>query len=84
MKTTLERMEADAVIDPLGRPTIKAGNDHYFHTCRPSVRPSIFENCANNFQMRMVIATGRNVCLTEGIIDKTCMFIIYLLNIMLY
>ena len=28
-------------IDPLGRHTVMVGGDHYFHTCRPSVCPSV-------------------------------------------
>ena len=28
------------LFDPLGRPTITAYSDHYFHICRPSVRPN--------------------------------------------
>ena len=25
--------------DPRGMPTVSTGTDHYFHTCRPSIRP---------------------------------------------
>ena len=65
-------------IDPRGRPTVTAGSDHYFRTCCLSVRPSpLFKNHAkqNNFEARIVIATGGTVSLAEWIIDGTNMSI---------
>ena len=54
--------------NPLGRPAIMAGSDHYFHTC-PYVRT--FQNHAkqDNFQVRILIAIGGAVDLTEWIVD---------------
>ena len=42
-------------IDPRGQPTVTANSDHYFHT-------STFQKLAkqNNFQVRIVIASGRD------------------------
>ena len=49
-----------------------AGSDHYCRKCCLSVSPS-FQNLTkqNNFQMRIVIATGGTVGLAEWIIDGT-------------
>ena len=62
-------------IDPLGRPTITVHSDQYFHTCRTYVCPLIpsFQNLAkqNKLQMKIVIAAGETVGLSEGIIDNT-------------
>ena len=59
------------IIDPLGRPTRTAGNDHYFYTWRVSVRLSTHIQIAQTkqFQVRIVIATDGIVGLAEGIID---------------
>ena len=43
-----------------------AGSDHYFHNCAKQ----------NNFQVKIVIATGGTVGLAEGIIDDTCLVIL--------
>ena len=65
------------IIDPWGPPTVTAGSDHYFRRCRLSVRPSVstFHNIAkqNNFQVKIVIATGGTVGMAEWIIDGTHM-----------
>ena len=34
-------------IDPRGRPTVTAGSDHCFRTCRPCVRPHFSQNETN-------------------------------------
>ena len=64
------------VIDRRGRPTVTSasGSDHLLRTCCLSVRPSTFKkNLAkqNNFQVRIVIATGVTMGLPEWIIDGT-------------
>ena len=51
------------LIDPLGRPKVTAGSDHYFRTCCLYVRP--------HFEARTVIATGGTVGMAEWIIDGT-------------
>ena len=61
-------------IDPRGRPTLMAGSDHYFRTWCLSVRPSSLFKISkkqNNFQVRIVIATGGIVGLADWIIDGT-------------
>ena len=59
-------------VDPLGQPTITAGNDHCFHTC-PS---PYFKNRAkrSKFQVKAVIATGGIVGLAQGIIVLLLLF----------
>ena len=58
--------------DPRGRPTvIKAGRDHCFCTCHPSVRPQFSKQ--NKFQEKTILATGETVGLAEWIIDDTCL-----------
>ena len=61
--------------DPRGRPTVMAGSDHFFRTWCLSVLTSVptFQNFAkrNNFQVRIVIATGGTVGLAEWIIDDS-------------
>ena len=58
-------------IDPRGRPTVTARSDHYIRTCCPYV--PAFQNLSkqNNFQVRIVIASGGTVGLAEWIIDGT-------------
>ena len=46
-----------------GRPTIPAGSDRCFCTCRPSVRPHFSKQ--NKFQAKTMIATGETVGLAE-------------------
>ena len=64
-------------IDPLGRRTVTAGSDHYFHTwclsVRPSVRPSVpnFQDLANKFLVKLMIAASGTVGLTQRITDGT-------------
>ena len=67
-----------AFIDPLGRPTIKAGSDHCLHTCCPYVRPT-FQNIAkqNEFQVKTMFTTGEIVGLAEWIIDDTLFCFLY-------
>ena len=63
--------------NPLGRPTVTALSDHCFHTCCPSVRPSVptFQNLAkqNKFQAKTMFTTCETVGLAEWIIDDTCL-----------
>ena len=57
-------------IDPLARPTVPAGKDHYFRICfRPFV--PTFQNIAiqNKRQVKIMIYT---MGLAEAIIDDTC------------
>ena len=60
-------------IDQRGRPTFTAGSDPCSHVV--SVRPSVpnfkYPAKQNNFQVRIVIATGGTVGLVEWIIDST-------------
>ena len=58
------------LLDPLGRPVIPVGSDHYFHTCCSSVRPFIHFKISQIKQLIM-IATSGTVGLDEGIIDGT-------------
>ena len=37
-------------MDPLGRPTVPAGGDHYFQTC---FRPYTFQNLTNQNKRRV-------------------------------
>ena len=64
-----------ANIDPGGRPTVTAGGDHCFCTCRPFVRPSIHPHFSkqNKFQAKTMFATGETVGLAEWIIDDSCL-----------
>ena len=55
------------VIDPRGRPTVTAGSDHCFCTCRPSVRPHFSKQ--NKFQAKTMFASGETVDLAKWIID---------------
>ena len=61
--------------DPLGRPTLPAGSDHYFRTCfRPSASVPTFQNIAkqNKCRLKIMIAiSGGTVGLAEWIIDDT-------------
>ena len=63
-------------IDPRGQPTVLASSDHYFCSCCLSVRPSVptFQNLTkqNNFQVRIVLATGRTVGRGSGRVDHWC------------
>ena len=79
--TTLRTLE----IDPLGRPTVTAGRDHCFCTCRPFVRPSFSPSSRPHFlksskqnKQKTMFATGETVGLAEWIIDETCLVIIIL------
>ena len=58
--------------DPLGRPTVTAGSDHYFRTYCPFVRPH-FSNLTK--QQKKMVATNETVGLAERIIDDTCLVI---------
>ena len=66
-------------IDPRGRPTVTAGSDHCFCTCRPFVSPSVRPyvrphfSKQNKFQAKTMFATGETVGLAEWIIDDTCL-----------
>ena len=66
------------VIDPLGRPTVTAGSDHCFCSCRPSVRPSPLSK-QYIFQTKTMFATGETVSLAEWIIDDTSLVCIFCL-----
>ena len=55
-------------IDPLGRPTIPAGSDHYFGTCCPYVRLSPLFKSSKTTEN-----TVETVGLAEWIIDDTCL-----------
>ena len=59
-------------IDPLGQPTVTAGRDHCFCTCRTYVRPT-FQNIAIQNKANTMFATGETVSLAEWIIDDTCL-----------
>ena len=54
-------------IDPLGRPTITAVSDHYFHKCHPSA--PTFQNSAKQPFSSGIVSPA------EGIIDDTCLVI---------
>ena len=59
-------------IDPRGRPTVTAGSDHYFRAWCPCVYSHFSKSRKkNNFQVRIVIATGRFVGMAKWIIDVT-------------
>ena len=66
-------------IDPFGRPTVMAVSDDYFHTCRPSVRPSV-PTKQNIFLSENSDRYWRDLGLAEGIIDDTCLLYIYICN----
>ena len=55
------------LVDPRGRPKVKAGSDHYFHTWRLSVPTCHNLPKQNNFQVRIVTATVWTVGLAMGI-----------------
>ena len=67
-------------IDPRGRPSVTAGSDHCFCTCRPSVCPH-FSNLAKQNKVKTMFATGRTVGLAKWIIDDTCLVSINLKGI---
>ena len=60
---TLFTNEALYYIDPRGRPTVTAGSNHCFCTCRPFVRPSVrpsvptFQNKTNFKQKQCLLLT---------------------------
>ena len=58
-----------ALIDPRGRPTVTAGSDHCFCTCRPFVRPPVRPHFSkqNKFQAKTMFTTGKAVGLAEWI-----------------
>ena len=62
--------------DPLGQPTVMAGRDHCFCTCRPFVRPSVRSHFSkqNKFQAKTMVSTGETVGLAEWIIDDSCFY----------
>ena len=62
-----------STIDPLGRPTVTAKSDHYFHTYRPSVLTFQKLSKQNKLHMNIMFTTGATVVLAEGIIDSTCL-----------
>ena len=59
-------MGQNTYIDPRGRPTVTAGSDHCFCTCRPFVRPHFSKQ--SKTQAKTMFAT---VGLAEWIIDDT-------------
>ena len=63
------------IVDPRDRPTVTAGSDHCFRTCRPLVRTSdpTFHKKKNKFQAKTMVATDETVRLAEWIIDDTCL-----------
>ena len=71
------------LIDPLGRPTILAGSDHYYCTCCPSVRPYVRSSVrpsplfkfSKTKQQKIMVATGGTVGLVEWIFDDSCLVI---------
>ena len=56
-------------IDPPGRPTVTAGRDHCFCTCRLSV--ATFQNLAK--QSENNVCYWQDCGLAEWIIDDTCL-----------
>ena len=60
-------------IDPRGRPTVTAGSDRCFCTCRP-----YFQTFQNKFQEKTIIDTCETVGLAEWIIDDTCLVLHYI------
>ena len=59
---------------PLGRPTVTAGRDNCFCTCRPSV--PTFHNLAKQNEAKTMFAAGETVGLAEWLIDDTCLICI--------
>ena len=61
--------------DPLGRPTVTAGSDHCFCTCRPFVRPSVRPHFSkqNKFKAKTMFTTGETVGLAKWIINDICL-----------
>ena len=79
---------ARKVVDPRGRPTVTAGNDHYFRTCclyvRPSVRPSPLLKISQNktkVQAKLVFVIGGTVGLAEWIIEDTHVLLLLLFSV---
>ena len=71
-----------ALIDPFGRPTVTAGRDNCFPTCRPLVCPSVrphFSKSSKTKQQKTMFATGETVGLAERIIGDTCLVLIILI-----
>ena len=64
-------LHAGGSIDPLGRPTITAGSDHYFRLCCLYIRFSTIQNLEklNKIQERIMITIGGTVGPAEWIID---------------
>ena len=60
------------IVDPLGQPTVKAGRDHCFRKCCPSVRQFPLFKSSKTKQQKTMFATGETVGLAEGIIADTC------------
>ena len=60
-------------IDPLGRPTVQAGSDHYFRTCFP-----LFKRSQNKRCLKIMIVSGGTVGLAKGIIDVTWLVMLIL------
>ena len=58
--------------DPLGRPTVTAGSDHCFCTCRTYVCSSLLFK-TKQFQAKTKFTIGETVGLAEWIIDDTCL-----------
>ena len=56
------------IIYPLGRLTIMASSDHYFHTCLSSVRPSFRHHFSNQTNQRNLLCWS-DCGLAEWIID---------------
>ena len=63
--------------DPLGRPTITVGRDHYF-TCvaLPSVRLFVLTASVRSSTLFKIFTTGEIVSLAGGIIDDTYVVLI--------
>ena len=61
--------------DPRGQPTVMAGSDHCFCTCRPFVRRYVCPHFSkqNKFQVKTMFATGETVSQAEWIIDEICL-----------
>ena len=59
MKTGTFLFSQVKLFDPLGRPTVTAGRDHCFFTCRPSV--PTFQNLAKQSKAKTMFATGNTV-----------------------
>ena len=71
--------EGIMIFDPLGRPTVRAGSDHYFRTCFRRKSVITFQSIAkqNKRRLKIMIANGGTVGLDEGIIDDTCLVLFY-------